>query len=367
MRKTPLYDEAKDLGGKIVEYSGWLLPVQYQGIISEHLAVRNSAGLFDVSHMGEIRVSGAEAVQFLQLICTRDLGSLAIGRISYTLMCDESGGVIDDLLVYRLGEEEYLLVVNAANTGIDFQWLKSWQEKLYPELKVENVSDEFAQIALQGPRSMQILSQVAPEESVKELRTYSFTVVRMNREQVIISRTGYTGEDGYELYMPPAIAPAMWKEILAAGAGSGIVPAGLGARDSLRLEAGMPLYGHEISREINPLEAGLDAFVNSDTKEFHGREALELSRTRGIKRKITGLCLQDRAIARQGYKIFNGDKEIGQVTSGIYSPYLEKSICMALLQKEEINGKQSRLEVEIRGRRHKVEICPLPFYKRQRK
>lgn len=365
MKKTPLYAETKALGGKMVDYFGWSLPVQYQGIINEHMAVRKTAGLFDVSHMGEILVKGKDALKFLQQTCVRDLSQMISGKTAYTLMCDEAGGVIDDLLVYYLGEQEYLLVVNAANTQADYKWLKTWQVKFAVDAQVDDVSSEYAQIALQGPQSMNIMQIIVPGSEFAALRPYQFGIFELEQSQVLLSRTGYTGEDGFELYVQPDYAAELWRKLLAAGAESGLVPAGLGARDSLRLEAGMPLYGHELSPEINPLEAGLRFFVNLDKEFFIGREALLKSSQAGSGRKLIGICLKERAIARQGYKVISRDKEIGQVTSGGFAPWLQKSICMALIDDQAIGAGQV-VEVEIRGRLFAAEVIQLPFYRRQK-
>ena len=302
MKKTPLYDIHVKLGGKIVDFNGWALPVQYSGIIEEHEKVRNAAGLFDVSHMGEIAVRGPRAGEFLQRMLTNDIIPAAEGKAVYSLMCREDGGVVDDLIVYKLSREEFLLVVNAANTEKDFQWLKNHADG-GSETEISDVSEEFAQLALQGPESVSILRRLTgfPLEKVKPF--HFVPEVDIAGIKAMASRTGYTGEDGFELYVRPECAGRLWEAIMGAGEGKGIVPAGLGARNTLRFEAALPLYGHEISEEITPLEAGLEKFVKQEKAYFIGKESLMRQRERGLERRLAGFEMLDRGVPRSGFGV----------------------------------------------------------------
>lgn len=359
-QRTPLYDTHVRVGGRIVDFAGWELPVQYSGILAEHRAVRTACGLFDVSHMGEITVTGPQALAALQHLVTNDLASMKIGDARYSPMCYEDGGTVDDLLVYRRGGDDYLVVVNAGNKDKDFQWMIGHNPL---GAAMEDTSAAWAQLALQGPKAQDILSQLI-DVSLLPMKNYTFTEGTLLGTACILSRTGYTGEDGFELYCPPQVAPPLWDALTQAGQSFGLLPCGLGARDTLRLEAAMPLYGHELTAQISPLEAGLGRFVKLDKAEgFIGRDALRMQKEQGLTRKRVGLELKDRGIAREGAPVFQGDRNIGAVTSGTFTPYLERSIAMALVPPAAA-GESTELFVEVRGRRIAAQVIKLPFYKR---
>lgn len=360
-KKTPLYEKHLALGGRMISFGGWLLPVEYGGVgmAAEHKAVREKAGLFDVSHMGEIILQGPDALALVQKLITNDAGKLEINQALYTAMCYPEGGVVDDLVVYKTEENCYLLVVNGANIEKDYQWIMENKEG---QVEVKNASAMLAQLALQGPKSLQILQKVTayPVEKIK----FYWCQPRIMLAEVscLISRTGYTGEDGFEIYCPAEQGAIVWEAILAAGKDEGLVPAGLGARDTLRLEAGLPLYGQELSCQITPLEAGLGkAFVSFDKGEFIGREALLAQQEQGVPRKLVGIEMLDKGIPRNGYPILLAGEEVGVVTSGTQSPTLQKSLGMALVKAEHASlGKE--VLVGVRQRQLKARIVSRPFY-----
>ncbi|MGI9861670.1 glycine cleavage system aminomethyltransferase GcvT [Moorella naiadis] len=360
LKQTPLYAEHVAAGAKMVEFGGWLMPVQYSGIIEEHQRVRTAAGLFDVSHMGEITIKGPDALKLVQKLVTNDASRATGDRVVYSPMCYLDGGVVDDLLIYPRGEGEYLLVVNAGNIDKDFAWIQEHTAGF--QVEVKNISPATAQLALQGPRALAIL-QPLTKVDLAPLGYYRWTEGEVLGVHCLISRTGYTGEDGFELYFEAAAAPAMWRQLLAAGQEAGLVPAGLGARDTLRLEAALPLYGHELSPTISPLEAGLGRFVRLDKGEFNGREALAAQQEAGVKRQLMGLTMLDRGIPRPGYPVLAGGREIGQVTSGSPAPTLGQNIALALVEAgtATVGGE---LEVGIRGRANRALVVKLPFYRR---
>lgn len=357
--KTPLYERHVSAGGRIVPFAGYLLPVQYEksGIIAEHLAVREKAGLFDVSHMGEFLLTGRDALLSLNHLLCNDYTSLQDGAVRYSPMCREDGGILDDLLVYRLKENQYLIVVNAANRQKDFAWMK---ENLCGDAVLEDLSDGIAQLALQGPRAEAILQPLVPSPLPQKYYTFAAELL-VAGIPCLISRTGYTGEDGFELYCAPEKAPLLWDALLRAGEPEGLIPCALGARDTLRLEAAMPLYGHEMTETITPLEAGLSYFVKMKKPEFIGKEAfLEHSTP---ERGRIGIEVTGRGIAREGCEVFSGDVKIGTVTSGTHCPYLKKAVGMALLSTEYAKPGCS-VEIDVRGRRIPAQTVALPFYKR---
>lgn len=345
----------------MVEFAGWEMPVQYAGVVEEHRAVRSRAGLFDVSHMGEIRVFGPEAEVLLQRLTPNDVSRLVPGRAHYSGLLTEEGTYVDDLLVYRLGEEEFLLVVNAANAEADLAWMEEHREG---RAEVEDRSDDYALLALQGPEAEAILQPLTPL-ALEEIRYYRFATGDVGGTRALVSRTGYTGEDGFELYVSPEDAPGLWDALLDEGASRGLVPAGLGARDTLRLEAGMALYGHEIDRETTPLEAGLDWVVKLDKGDFIGRDALERQRREGPEKKLAGFRVTGRGIARQGHELVGaGEGEVvGRVTSGTWSPTFEEAIGMAHLPPE-LAEAGSRVAIRVRSREVEAEVVELPFYRR---
>ena len=358
MKKTALYDTHVSLGAKMIEFAGWYLPVQYGGIIEEHENVRNNAGLFDVSHMGEIICEGQDAETFIQQLVTNDIKNMDIGKVRYTPMCYPNGGTVDDIMVYKFKNTSYMLVVNASNTDKDFNWML---DNIVGDVKISNVSDEYAQLAIQGPKALNIIKKIIdlPLESMKR---YSFLQdVDLAGSNCFLSRTGYTGEDGFEIYMNPCDAVKVWNAIMHAGKDENLVPAGLGARDTLRLEAALPLYGHELSEDITPLEAGLEKFIKFEKENFIGKEVLIGQKEKGVNRKLAGFEMMDRAVPRNGYVVSSKDLKIGFVTSGNFSPTLKKNIGMALLKKEYCDI-DTQIDVIIRNKAFKAKVVELPFY-----
>lgn len=363
MKKTPLYETHVALGAKIVDFAGWALPVQYSGIIKEHYSVRNKAGLFDVSHMGEIIVRGRKAKEYIQKLVTNDIAAAEDFQVVYSPMCYPDGGVVDDLLIYKISEEEYILVVNAANIEKDVAWLN---ENTQEGAEILNVSDDYAQLALQGPLSEKILQRLATI-TFDKLGYFRFIPeVNLDGAKALVSRTGYTGEDGFEIYVHPEDAVKIWMKLLDAGKDEGLVPAGLGARDILRFEAALPLYGHELSPDISPLEAGLDRFVKLYKDDFIGKKALIGQKESGVKRRLTGFEMLDKGIPRNNYDVMRNGEKIGVVTSGGFSPSLEKNLGMALV-KSEYSEPGMEIEVVVREKYLKARVVKLPFYRRRSK
>ncbi len=360
MKQTPLYEKHVEAGGKIVPFAGYALPVNYPaGIIAEHNNVRNQAGLFDVSHMGEITLSGKDALQNVNYLLTNDYDHMEIGQIRYSPMCNDNGGVVDDLLVYKMAEDRFLLVVNAANHDKDADWIK---EHLKGDVQFTDESEDTAQLALQGPQSEAILKSLTEDRYIPR-KYYTF----VNKALVagiecLLSRTGYTGEDGFEIYCKPQDAPILWDTILQTGKPFGILPAGLGCRDTLRLEAGMPLYGHELNDEMMPTECGLSFFVKMDKIDFIGKKAMQ-QREKQYKR--IGLHIIDRGIAREGAKVLYQGEEIGFVTSGTQSPTLQYPIAMAMVKGPKLEV-GTLVVVEVRGKKLGAEVVKIPFYKREK-
>jgi aminomethyltransferase len=360
--KTPLFDIYQKYGAKVVDFAGWALPVQFSGIIEEHQAVRSKAGLFDVSHMGEILVFGKGATEFLDYLVANEIANLKAGRIKYTHLCNQNGGVVDDILVYRLDDEEYMLVVNASNIDKDYNWIKS---NAFKGISVENVSNATAQLALQGPFAQSILNKLSIFDT-KEMKYYSFaTDVMITGHKCVLSRTGYTGEDGFEIYCSTNEAIDLWEAIMEAGKEYGILPVGLGARDTLRFESSMPLYGHELADNVSPLEAELDNYVKLAKKDFIGKAALELQKEKGLNRRLIGLEMVDRGIPRHSYRVLMENEDVGVITTGSYCPTLKKNLAMALI-KIDYSKIGQVVEVEIRGKCAKAVVVELPFYRRSR-
>ncbi|OWR29389.1 glycine cleavage system protein T [Saccharibacillus sp. O23] len=361
LKRTPLYPLYAETGEpRCIDFGGWELPVQFYGIQKEHEAVRERAGLFDVSHMGEFLLSGPGVCDFISSLTTGDIAALEDGQAVYTFMCYENGGVVDDLIVYRLGADSYMLVVNAGNLDKDAEWIKS---HLPEGLEFRDVSSDTALIALQGPAAAQILRKVSDTEGLEELQPFRFIAqASVGDVPALISRTGYTGEDGYELYVSAAGAAEIWRSLLAAGEEFGLLPCGLGARDTLRFEAKLPLYGQELSADITPLEAGLGYFVKLGKGDFVGREALAAQKEAGVPRKLVGLEMIDRGIARSHYPVFAGERRIGEVTTGTQSPTLKRNLALALIDAE-FAPLGTQVEVEIRGKKLKAEVVKAPFYK----
>jgi aminomethyltransferase len=361
LKQTVLFNRYKDYGGKTIDFGGWDLPVQFSSIKAEHEAVRTKAGLFDVSHMGEILVTGDGALSYLQKMMTNDVSKLKVGQAQYTAMCYEDGGTIDDLLIYKRDEGNYLLVVNASNLEKDLEWMNKHKTS---DVKIEDKSDAYALLALQGPLAEKTLQKLT-SVPLKEIKFFRFQEnVQICGQNVLISRTGYTGEDGFELYASPESIVVLWEAILMAGESDGVVPAGLGARDTLRFESGLPLYGQELSQDISPLEAGLGFVVKLNKEEdFIGKQALAQQKENGVPRKLVGLEMIDKGIPRTGYKVFLNDEEIGEVTTGTQSPTLNKNIGFALLNIENATI-GTEVIVQVRKRMLKAVIIATPFYKR---
>lgn len=359
--RTPLFESYKEYGGKTIDFGGWELPVQFSSIKAEHEAVRTKAGLFDVSHMGEVFVSGSGALDYLQKLVTNDVSKLKIGQAQYTVMCNEQGGTIDDFLIYKLEEDHYLLVVNASNIEKDVEWMKKQQTE---NVVIDNQSDNYALLALQGPAAESVLQRLT-DDQLDEIKFFRFKDhVQLGGEDVLVSRTGYTGENGFEIYGTPEAIQNLWPKILQEGKEDGVVPAGLGARDTLRFEAGLPLYGQELRADISPLEAGLGFVVKlNKEQDFIGKEVLAKQKEQGVERKLVGLEMIDKGIPRTGYKVYDGDQEVGEVTTGTQSPTLKKNIGFALLSTK-YTELGTEVEVEVRTRRLKAKVVATPFYKR---
>lgn len=358
-KRTPLYQNHVDLKGKIVPFGGYELPVQYgaTGLVKEHMAVRESVGLFDVSHMGEIFIEGKDALANIQEIFTNDFKDMADGQIKYTLMCNEKGGIIDDLILYKYSNQKYMAVVNASNKEKDFEWISS---HITGEVEAIDRSEATGLVALQGPKAKATLEKlIKAEDFPTKYYTFKEGVV-LDGMIVDVSETGYTGENGYELYTKSEDVVRVWELLLEAGEEFNIVPCGLGARDTLRLEAGMPLYGHEMSEEINPLQVGLRFAVKLKKESFIGKDALLNNDAKKVR---VGLKITGKGIVREEAPIFVKDKEIGISTSGTHAPFLGYAIAMALVDKDYAEIGQE-VEVEVRKRRIKAEVVPMPFYKK---
>ncbi len=361
-KKTPFFEKHVALNGKIIDYNGWYLPVQFpQGLVEEVHDTRKRATICDVSHMGEVSVQGKDAEAYLQKILVNDISKVKDNSIIYSPVCYSHGGVVDDILIYRINSENYFLVVNAANTDKDYEW---FQENSFGDVRLQNLSPQYAQIALQGPDSEAILQEIT-DIDLSEMKYYRFlTDVSVAGVNSIISRTGYTGEDGFEVYCKTDGASALWDAVWDAGQQKQLSPAGLGSRDVLRLEASLPLYGHELSEEITPLQAGLNRFVALEKPVlFNGQEALQKQKQEGFSRKLFGLEMLERGVPREGYPIVVDDQEIGWVSSGSYSPTLDKFIAMAFIDPE--MGKQlEEVNILIRKRTYRAKITKMPFYRR---
>ena len=372
VRKTALNAVHRQMGAKMVEFNGWDMPVEYPaslggGIINEHMAVRTGVGIFDVSHMGDIRLAGPQALAAVQHLSMNDASRLAIGQAQYSAMLYPQGTFVDDVIVHRLCESDYLRVINAGTRDKDFNWVRDNTRQF--DCAVENLSDAFTQIAIQGPKAVELLQKLT-DTDLSKLKFYWATRATVcGLKDILIGRTGYTAEDGFEIYVPSdeGTSAFIWNEILIGGKEFAVVPCGLGARNTLRLEGRLPLYGHEISDAINVWEAGLDRFCKMEKPEFIGREALDEARATGLKRTLVGLEVTGRGIARDGYKILDSErKEIGYVTSGSPAPYLKKNIALAYVPKGS-DGVGTSLDVEIRGQAVRAVVVPTPFYKRPKK
>ncbi|HZK02431.1 MAG TPA: glycine cleavage system aminomethyltransferase GcvT [Anaerovoracaceae bacterium] len=364
LKKTSLFPLYEKYGGKIVDYAGWAMPVEFSGLTLEHKAVRNAAGLFDVSHMGEIQVKGKEATDYLQYLLTNDIGAMNDNQIMYTFMCYEDGGVVDDLLVYKYSSDHYLLVVNAANMEKDYQWMK--KHKGQYAIEIVNLSSDVSEVALQGPKAESVLQKLTETNLAEIPAFYLKRDVNIGGANCLISRTGYTGEDGFEIYLNHEDAPVVWEKILAAGKSDGVIPVGLGARDTLRFEASLPLYGNEISEDISPIEAGLGYFVKLDKGNFIGKETLASQKLNKPGRKLIAFEMIDRGIPRHGYSVFSEEKEIGFVTTGYHSPTLEKNVGFALVENRYAD-KGETIRIRIRKKILDARIVDRKFYSKESK
>ena len=372
IRKTALNAVHRQMGAKMVEFNGWDMPVEYPaslggGIISEHLAVRAGVGIFDVSHMGDIRLAGPQALAAVQHISMNDAAKLALGQAQYSALLYPQGTFVDDVIVHRLGGEEYLLVIDAGTREKDFNWVRDNTRQF--DCAVENLSDDFTQIAIQGPRAVDLLQKLT-DADLSQVKFYWVTRGELcGLPNILMGRTGYTAEDGFEIYVPAdeATSSRVWNEVLAAGKEFGVVPCGLGSRNTLRLEGKLPLYGHEISDTINVWEAGLDRFCKMDKPGFVGRDALEKARAAGVKRTLVGLEMTERGIARDGYRVLDeSGREIGYVTSGSPAPFLKKNIGLVYVPVEQA-AVGTKVKVDIRGQGVGAVVIPTPFYKRPKK
>ncbi len=370
IRKTALNPIHRQMGAKMVEFNGWNMPVEYPsagGIIAEHNAVRTGVGIFDVSHMGDIRLAGPQALAAVQHISMNDASRLAIGQAQYSALLHPQGTFLDDVVVHRLDEDEYLLVINAGTREKDLNWVRDNTRQF--DCKVQDLSDDLTQIAIQGPQAMNLLQNLT-DADLSAVKFYWVTRgIVCGLKNTLIARTGYTGEDGFEIYVPSSepVSARVWNEILQAGKEFGVVPCGLGSRNTLRLEAKLPLYGHEISDTLNVWEAGLDRFCKMGKPDFVGRMALEKAKTAGLKRTLVGLEMIERGIARDGYSVRdNAGGEIGYVTSGSPAPFLKKNIALAYVPPD-LAALGTELKVEIRGQEAKAMVVPTPFYKKPTK
>ena len=380
VRKTALNAVHRQMGAKMVDFNGWDMPVEYPasigcGIINEHMAVRTGVGIFDVSHMGDIRLAGPQALAAVQHISMNDASRLAVGQAQYSALLYPQGTFVDDVIVHRLGEDEYLLVINAGTREKDFNWVRDNTRQF--DCVVENLSDEFTQIAIQGPKAVDVLQKITTAD-LSAVKFYWVTrgniflhhkSMRRFLGDTLIARTGYTAEDGFEIYVPSdePTSAWVWNRLLEVGKEFGLLPCGLGARNTLRLEGSLSLYGHEISDTINVWEAGLDRFCKMDKPEFIGRAALEKAKAEGVKRTLVGLEMTERGIARDGYKVLDGSgREIGYVTSGSPAPFLKKNIALAYLTPE-FAPVGTAVKIEIRGQGVGAQVVPTPFYKRPKK
>jgi aminomethyltransferase len=367
VRKTNLYEEHQKLDAKLMAYSGWEMPIQYKGIKEEHKAVREKAGIFDVSHMGEVKVKGNQAEDFVQYLVTNDVKSMKENSIVYAMMCYENGGIVDDLLVYKYNKDDFLLVINAANVSKDFDWMKKVKEEGKFDIELNNISDDISEVALQGPKAQEILQKIADKDLGKIKFFEFYPSINIDGIDCIVSRSGYTGEDGFEIYTENDNIKQIWKKILEVGEEYGIEPVGLGARDTLRFEANLPLYGNELSKDITPIEAGYNFAVKLEGDDFSGRDALVKQKEEGLKRKIVGFELLGRGIPRHEYPVVNEKgKEIGFVTTGYKSITLGKPIGLAMVDIE-YSKLDTEIFIQIRKNEVKAKVIKRSFLKKNYK
>jgi aminomethyltransferase len=368
LKRTALFEEHQRLGGRMVDFGGWELPVQYTGVMDEHSACRTAAGLFDVSHMGEVQVQGPDSEAFLNYLVSNNVSKVAVGQAQYSAMCNHEGGIVDDLVIYRRAADSFLVVVNASNTEKDFTWMtRVWEDARarFPKTKITNESARYTQIAIQGRLAAEILQSLTRTQ-LSPIKTYWFAEgAVLNDIPAIFGRTGYTGEDGFEVYVPWEAGPAVWRALIEAGSPRGLKPCGLGARDTLRLEMKYALYGNELTDSTNPLEVGLGWVVKLDKGDFVGRGPITLLKESGLKRQLVGLKLLERGIPRHGYSVHEADggNRIGEVTSGTQSPSTKEAIGIASVSNTH-SAIGTRVTVDIRGTKTAAEIVSTPFYKR---
>ena len=371
-KKTPLYDCHESLGAKITDFAGWLMPLQYTGALDEHNNVRTKAGLFDTSHMGELLITGDGALDAVQALITNDLNKIDDGRCQYNIVCNEEGNALDDVIVYRYSTDKIFICVNAGNKDKIYKWFSS---KIGDKVKVEDLSDSYAMLALQGPKSPDIMKELAGEE-VSSMKPFRFKDAEVLGAKCIIATTGYTGEKGFEIFVSlkgseekgggDKVAVDIWNELLLKGAPYGLQPTGLVARDTLRLEMGYPLYGNELNESTSPIEAGLKKYVSLTKEDFIGKKNLEKQAVNGTKKLLRGFVMDSRQIGRSHYKVFDGDNEIGEVTSGTFSPSLKKSIGLAFLNisNNQLATGEKSITIEVRGKKAGAKTCDPPFYKK---
>lgn len=361
MKKTCLHQHHVDLGAQMSPFGGFDMPIQYKGIVEEHNAVRNACGVFDVSHMGEVAITGPDAERYVNYIFSNDVSGAPVGQCFYGMMLNQNGGVVDDLLVYKRGEESYFLVINASNIEKDVDWIRSNREGF--NVEIDHLSDALGELAIQGPDAEKVVTEVLGIECA-DLTFYTFKELEYDGKHVIISRTGYTGEDGFEIYTDHELTIKFWERLLASGR---VEPCGLGCRDTLRFEVGLPLYGDELADDITPVEAGLTMFVKLDKPEFIGKEAIIVQKNNGAKRKIVGLELLDRAIPRHGYEVLNeNDEVVGSITTGYHAISVDKSVAMALVDSK-YASLDTPLKVRIRRKTFPAIVVKKKFYKKSYK
>ena len=359
IRKTALNEAHRRAGGRMVDFAGWDMPIEYSGIIAEHLAVRNKAGLFDVSHMGEIEFDGPGALPLLQKVTCNDVSRLQDGQAHYSGLMNERGGMVDDLLIHKVADNRYFLCVNAARREADFDWFTRHNNT---GASLRNTSDDYTQLAIQGPRALEIL-QPLTSVNLAAIKYYWFAFGKVLGTECLVARTGYTGEDGFEVYLPVSESERFWNAFLDAGKSAGLIPCGLGARNTLRLEAGMLLYGHDMNEDVTPLEAGLKFICKLDKVPFLGQDVLLAQSKNGLKRRVVGFEMLDRAIARDDAPVHVGGKLVGKVTSGSHVPFLKRNIGLAMLPMEFTEPGQ-KISIEIRGNLAAAKVVPVPFYRR---
>ena len=360
LKRTALFQEHASAGGRLVPFAGWEMPIQYTGILSEARDVRSKAGIFDVSHMGRLEITGADSPQFFHRLVTADVVNMPLGRARYTLVCNEQGGIIDDTILYRMGEERFIFIVNASNADTVLDWLRRWREEWAMDVDINVRTQETALIALQGPLAQSILQPMCSVDP-SSIRPFRAVEGHVSGFAAVVCRTGYTGEDGFEVIVSAENAPSLWRSF----ADGGATPCGLGARDVLRLEAGLLLHGSDMDATLTPLEAGLERFVSWDKGDFTGLTALQAIANRGLTRTLVGFRLIEKGIPRHGYAMLSGEDTIGEVTSGTHSPTLDIGIGLGYVSLEHSNP-GTGIAIDIRGRRTEAEVVAIPFYTRKR-